>query len=81
MLMLHHQNAWQNHNRKIANRFLEKVAKLKYLGTTLTNQNLIYEEIKSTLNLGIACYHSIHNLLSSLLSKNVRIKIKLLICM
>jgi hypothetical protein len=37
---------------------------------------LIQEEIKSRLNSGNACYHSIKNLLSPcLLSKNVRIRI------
>jgi hypothetical protein len=47
-----------------------------YLGTTLTNQNSIHEEIKSRLKSGNACYHSLQNLLSSsLLSKNVKIKI------
>ena len=47
-----------------------------YLGTTLTNQNSIQEEIKSTLRSGNACYHSVQSLLSSrLLSKNVKIKI------
>jgi hypothetical protein len=46
------------------------------LGTTLTNQNSIYEEIKTRLKSGNACYHSVQNLLSSsLLSKNVKIKI------
>jgi hypothetical protein len=46
------------------------------LGTTLTNQNSIREEIKSRLKSGNACYHSVQNLLSSsLLSKNVKIKI------
>jgi hypothetical protein len=29
------------------------------LGTTVTNQNLIQEEIKRRLNLGNACYHSV----------------------
>ena len=49
---------------------------LKYLGTTLTNQNSIAEEIKSRLRSGNACYHSVQNLLSSrLLSKNLKIKI------
>jgi hypothetical protein len=49
---------------------------VKYLGTTLTNQNLIQEEIKKRLNSGIACYHSVQNLLSSrLLSKNLKIGI------
>jgi len=46
------------------------------LGTTLTNQNSIQEEIKSRLKLGNACYYSVQNLLSSrLLSKNLKIKI------
>ena len=48
----------------------------KYLGTTLTNQNFIAEEIKSRLKSGNTCYHSVQNLLSSrLLSKNLKIKI------
>ena len=48
----------------------------KYLGTTLTNQNSIQEEIKSWLKSGNACYHSAQNLLSSsLLFKNTKIKI------
>ena len=48
----------------------------KYLGTTVTNQNYIQEEIKSRLKLGNAGYHSVQNLLSSsLLSKNIKIKI------
>jgi hypothetical protein len=33
--------------------------------TTVTNQNLIQEEIERGLNSGNACYHSIQNLLSS----------------
>jgi len=52
------------------------VEEFKYLGTTLTNQNSIQEEIKSRLKSGNACYHSVQNLLSSsLLSKNLKIKI------
>ena len=48
----------------------------KYLGTTLTNQNSIQEEIKSRLKPGNACYLSVQNLLSSsLLSKNLKSKI------
>jgi len=31
----------------------------KYLGTTLTNQNSIAEEIKSRLRSGNACCHSV----------------------
>ena len=48
----------------------------KYLGTTLTNQNSIAEEIENRLKSGNACYHSVQNLLSSrLLCKNLKIKI------
>ena len=47
-----------------------------YLGTTVTNQNSIQEEITSRSNSGNACYHLVQNLLSSsLLSKNLKIKI------
>jgi hypothetical protein len=46
------------------------------LGTTVTNQNLIQEEIKRRLNSGGACYLSVQNLLSScLLSKGLEIRI------
>jgi hypothetical protein len=72
----HDQNAGQNQDIKIGNRSLENVSKFKYLGTTVTNQNLIPEEIKRRLNSGNACYHSVQNLLSSrLLSKNVKVRI------
>ena len=48
----------------------------RYLGTTVTNQSSIQEEITSSLKSGNACYHSVQNLLSSsLLSKNTKIKI------
>jgi len=52
------------------------VEDFKCFGTTLTNQNSILEEIKKRLKSGNVCYHSVHNLLSSsLLSKNLKIKI------
>jgi hypothetical protein len=37
----------QKHGIKIANRSFEGVAKLKYLGTTLTDQHFMQEEIKA----------------------------------
>jgi hypothetical protein len=47
-----------------------------YLGTTITNENLIQEEIKRILNSVNACYHSAQNLSPSrLLSKNIKIRI------
>jgi hypothetical protein len=54
----------------------ERAEEFRCLGTTLTNQNSIQEEIKDRLKSGNACYHSVQNLLSSsLLSKNLKIKI------
>jgi hypothetical protein len=61
---------------KTDNSSFERVEQFKYLGTTLTPQKSIQEKIKSRLKLGNACYHSVQNLLSSsLLSKNLKIKI------
>jgi hypothetical protein len=52
------------------------VAKSKYLGTTLTNQNDICDEIKIRIKSGNACYYPVKNLLSShLILKNTKIKI------
>jgi len=65
MFMSWNQNAGQSHNMKIDNRSFEIVEQLKYLGTTLPNQNSIQEEIKRRLNSGNACYHLVQNRLSS----------------
>jgi hypothetical protein len=70
------QKTGQKHSIKIANRSFEDVAKFKRLGTTLTDQNCMHEEVKSRLNSGNACYHSVQSLLSSrLLSRNLKVKI------
>jgi len=48
----------------------------KYLGTILTNQNCIKEEIKSRMKSGNDCNHSVRNILSSsLLYKNLNFEI------
>jgi hypothetical protein len=61
MLLPHHQNAGQNHDTKIANRCFENVAQFRYLGTTITDQNLFQEEIKRRLNSGNACHCTVQN--------------------
>jgi hypothetical protein len=61
-LLSRQHNARQNHNIKTANRSFENVAEFKYFGTTITDQNLIHEEIKRRWNSGNACYHLVQNL-------------------
>jgi hypothetical protein len=76
ILMSRSQRIGQKHSIKRGNRSFEYVEKFEYLGTTLTDQNCMYEEIKSRLNSGNACYHTVQSLLSShLLSRNVKVKI------
>jgi hypothetical protein len=41
MLLSRHQNAGQNQDIKIAKRPFENVSQFKYLGMTVTNQNLM----------------------------------------
>jgi hypothetical protein len=76
MLLFLHHNTGKNYDIKIANRCFENEAQFKYLETTITDQNLILEEIKRRSNSGNACYHSVQKpLFSSLLSKNIKIRI------
>jgi hypothetical protein len=76
MLLSRHQNVGQNRHIKVANRPFEILSQFKYLETTVTNQNLIQEEIKKRLNSDNACYLSVQELLSShLMSKNITIRI------
>jgi hypothetical protein len=75
MLLSRQQNVGQNWEIKVANSSFENVSQFRYLWTTVTDQNLIQEEIKRRLNSGNVCYHSVQNLLSSrLLSKNLKIR-------
>jgi hypothetical protein len=76
MLLSHHQNVGQNRDINIANRLFENLSQFKYLGMTVSNKNLIQEEINRILNSGNSCYHSVQNILSSRqLSKNLKIGI------
>jgi len=56
MVMSRDQNAGRSHNIKFDNSIFERVEEFGYLGTFLTNQNSIQEEIKSRWNSGNACY-------------------------
>ena len=57
MVMSRDQNTGRIHKIKIDNKSFERVEHLKYLGTAVTNQNYIQEEIKSRLKSGNDCYH------------------------
>jgi hypothetical protein len=66
----------QKHSIKVVNGSFEDVARFKYIGTTLTDQNFMHKEIKSRLNSWNTCYHLVQSLLSShLLSRNLKVKI------
>jgi len=76
VVMYHHQNIGQNHNLLIANKSFENMANVKYLRITITNQNRIHGEIKTTLNLENAYHSSDQNVSSScLLTKNFKITV------
>ena len=76
MVMSRDQNAGRNHSVKSDNSSFERVEEFRYLGTTLTYQNSVQDEIKNRMKSGNAYSHSFQNLLSSsLLSKNLKIKI------
>ena len=76
------RNAGRSYSIKNDNSYFQRVEEFKYLGKTLTNQNSVQEEIKSRMKSGNVCYHSVQNLFSSsLLSKNLKIKIYISIIM
>jgi hypothetical protein len=74
MLLSHHQNAGQNRDIKRDNRCLESVTLFRYLGTAVINRNSIVGEIKRRLNSSNACYYSVQNILSSRLSRYIKIR-------
>jgi hypothetical protein len=47
MLILHNQKIGQKHSIKIVNRLVEDVAKFRYWGRTLTDENCIRKEIRA----------------------------------
>ena len=55
IIMSRDQNAGRSHSTKTDNSSIERMEEFSYLGTVLTNQNSIQEEIKSRLKLGNAC--------------------------
>jgi len=74
MVMSGDQNEGRSYNIKTDNSSFERVEHFRYLGTNLTNQNSIQEEIKSRLKSGNAWYHLVQNVLCySLLYKHIKI--------
>jgi hypothetical protein len=73
MLLSLHQNVGEIRDIEIGDIPFANMSQFRYLGMTVTNQNLIQEKIKRRLNSGNACYRSVQNLLSScLLSKKLK---------
>jgi len=60
MVLSRHHNAGHNRYLFTAYKSFENVARFKYFGTKVTNENLIHEEIRSRLNSGNACSHSVN---------------------
>ena len=60
-----HWGITANEYIKMGSNSYEKVKTFKYLGSLLTNQNSIHEEIKCRLKEGNSFYYSVQRLLSS----------------
>jgi len=61
MLISRYQNVRQKHNSQISNKSFGHLRKIKYFGTTVTNQNCYMKEITTSLNSGNGYYHSVHS--------------------
>jgi hypothetical protein len=58
MLLSRHQNAGKSHDIKIADRFFENMAQIKYLGTTVTNQNRFRRKLRDEIGVMLATIQS-----------------------
>ena len=54
-----HRGVIANEQIRIGSNCYEKMKTFKYLGSSLTNQNSIQEEIKCRLKAGNSCYYSV----------------------
>ena len=68
-----HRGMIANAHIQIGSNSYEKVKTFKYVGSLLTNQNYIRDEIKCRLKAGNPCYYSVQTLLSSRLLSNIKI--------
>ena len=60
-----HRSMTANEHIRICSNSYEKVKTCKYLGSLLTNQISIHEQIKCRLKARNSCYYSVRTLLSS----------------
>ena len=75
VVMSRDQNAGRSHNKRIDNSSFERAEQFRYLGTAITDQNSIQEEIMSRLKSENAYCRPVENILSSrLLYKNIKNK-------
>jgi hypothetical protein len=75
MIISCHQTVGQNYYIKVDDKYIENVAKFKYLRTKAANKICFHEEIKNRLNSEIACYHADQNRLSSLVILCVKVRL------
>ncbi|KAJ4449275.1 hypothetical protein ANN_00673 [Periplaneta americana] len=76
MIMSRDRNIVRNRNIKRGDLSFQEVEKFRYFGATVTNINDTREEIKRRINMGNVCCYSVEKLLSSsLLSKNLKVRI------